>query len=63
MYVLLNWIIDLCLLCKYNLLEEKKSSCLLHNLLYMDVIFIFLFIYCHSIFYANYTIYRIFVIV
>jgi hypothetical protein len=43
LYVFLNLFNDSCPLCKYDLLEENNSSCLLHNLLYMGVNFIFLF--------------------
>jgi hypothetical protein len=41
LYVFLNSFDDPCPLCKYDLLEENNPSCLLHNLLYIDVIFIF----------------------
>jgi hypothetical protein len=39
-YVLLNLFGDPCPLCKHDLLE-KSPSCLFHNLLYMNAIFIF----------------------
>jgi hypothetical protein len=42
---------DPCPLYKYDLLGKKKS-CLLHNLLYMDVIFIFTF---YLSYYSNLT--------
>ncbi len=42
-YVFKNPFSDCHSLCKYDLLEENNSSCLLHNLFYMDVIFIFIF--------------------
>jgi hypothetical protein len=42
-YVFLSLFGDPCLLCKYNLLKENNPSCLLHNLIYMDVIFKFKF--------------------
>jgi hypothetical protein len=40
-YILLNLFGDPCPLCKHDLLE-KTPSCLFHNLLYMNVIFIFI---------------------
>jgi hypothetical protein len=43
LYVFLSLFGDPCPLCKYNLLKENNPSCLLHNLLYMDVIFKFSF--------------------
>jgi hypothetical protein len=45
LYVFLNSFGDFRPLCKYYLLEENNASCLLHNLLYMNVIlFLFYFI-------------------
>jgi len=41
LYVFLNSFGNPCPLSKYDLLEEKNRSCLLHNLLYMDVFLIF----------------------
>jgi hypothetical protein len=35
--------IDPCPLCKYGLLEKKNPFCLLHNWVYMNVIFLFIF--------------------
>jgi hypothetical protein len=34
---------DPCPLCKYDQLEENNPSCFLNNLLYIDVIFIFIY--------------------
>jgi hypothetical protein len=42
-----------------ELLEENNSSCLLHNLLYMDVIFIFIFNLLLKYFFIFYMIYII----
>jgi hypothetical protein len=39
---------DYCPICKYDLLEKKKNpSCLMHNLLYINVIILFTF-YVHT---------------
>jgi len=43
LYVFLNSFGDLCIFYKYNIIEENKPFCLLHNLLCMDIIFIFTF--------------------
>jgi hypothetical protein len=43
LYVFLSLFGDPCPLCKYDLLEENNPSCLLHNLLYMEVILKFTF--------------------
>jgi hypothetical protein len=39
LYVFKNSFDDFSPLCKYDILEEYNPSCLLHNLLNMDVIF------------------------
>jgi len=49
LYVFLNSSGDPCSLSKFDLLEEKNWSCLLHNLLYMDVLLIFTLTIFHQI--------------
>jgi len=45
LYVFKNSFEDPCPLFKYDILEENNPSCLFYNLFYMNVIFIFTFIY------------------
>jgi hypothetical protein len=50
---------DPCPLCKYDLLKENSPPCLLHDLLDMDLLFIFYLLkfYLH-IFDINYNMYK-----